>query len=104
MNRMGPLTGDEREVSAAEIVRNASAYGKYRPIVAARLAVARLKRPEVPKLEIDQRLHCVVNDCLAQECSPEQIGATLVELYLDDPEMRVSHKMIYQSLFLRARG
>ena len=36
--------------------------------------------------------------------SPEQISARLVVVHPDDPEMRVSHETIYQSLYLQARG
>ena len=36
--------------------------------------------------------------------SPQQIAARLVVDYPDDPEMRVSHETIYQSLFVQARG
>jgi IS30 family transposase len=36
--------------------------------------------------------------------SPQQIAARLVLDYPDDPEMRVSHETIYQSLFVQGRG
>ena len=36
--------------------------------------------------------------------SPQQIAARLVIDYPDDPEMRVSHETIYQSLFVQGRG
>lgn len=129
MNRQGPLTDDEREIIAAElsrgllscraiglklgrhhsvvsreIIRNRSAYGDYRPIVAARMAAARRGRPKPRKLLTNQRLHDAVNEGLANEWSPEQISAKLVESHPDDPEMRVSHETIYQTLFLQARG
>jgi IS30 family transposase len=38
------------------------------------------------------------------EWSPEQISIRLKVDYPDDPEMRVSHETIYQSLFIQARG
>jgi IS30 family transposase len=129
LKRKGPLTDEERETIAAElaraelshraigrklgrhhsvvnreVTRNRSAYGDYRPIVAAHMAEARRKRPKLHKLEMDQRLHDAVNEGLTKEWSPEQISAKLVELYPDNPEMRVSHETIYQTLFLQARG
>ena len=36
--------------------------------------------------------------------SPAQISAWLAEQYPNDPEMRVSHETIYQSLFVQSRG
>jgi IS30 family transposase len=36
--------------------------------------------------------------------SPQQIAARLTLDYPDDPEMRVSHETIYQSLFVQGRG
>jgi IS30 family transposase len=36
--------------------------------------------------------------------SPEQISARLRLEYPDDPEMRISHETIYQSLFVQSRG
>jgi transposase, IS30 family len=45
-----------------------------------------------------------VNEGLEQKWSPEQISARLTEEYPDDPEMRVSHETIYQTLYLKAKG
>jgi transposase, IS30 family len=129
LNRRGTLTDGEREVIAAElargvlshraigrklgrhhsvvdreVVRNRSAHGDYRPIVAARMAAGRRGRPKPRKLVVNERLHDAVNEGLANEWSPEQISAKLVELYPDEPEMRVSHETVYQTLFLQARG
>ncbi len=44
------------------------------------------------------RLHDAVNEGLEQKWSPEQISARLDEEYPDDPEMKVSHETIYQTL------
>src|SRR5664280_2505963 len=41
---------------------------------------------------------------LKAKWSPEQISARLVVAHPDDPEMRVSHETIYQTLYLQARG
>jgi IS30 family transposase len=45
-----------------------------------------------------------VQRLLEQRWSPQQIAARLVIDYPDDPEMRVSHETIYQSLFVQSRG
>jgi len=50
------------------------------------------------------RLHDAVNEGLKQKWSPEQISARLNEEYPDDPEMKVSHETIYQTLYLQAKG
>ena len=47
-----------------------------------------------------RRLHDEVNRGLKAKWSPEQISARLVVVHSDDPEMRVSHETIYQSLYL----
>ncbi|HEX3234163.1 MAG TPA: IS30 family transposase [Gemmatimonadales bacterium] len=40
----------------------------------------------------------------AQAWSPEQISARLRVEFPDDPDMRISHEAIYQSLFVQGRG
>lgn len=101
---IGRKLGRHHSVVDREVTRNRSAYGDYRPIVAAGMATVRRKRVKPRKLEQNSQLHDAVNEGLAHEWSPEQISAKLVELYPDDPEMRVSHETIYQTLFLQARG
>jgi IS30 family transposase len=61
-------------------------------------------RPKERKLVASTRLLDAVNEGLAQKRSPEQISERLDEDYPDDPEMRVSHECIYQTLYLQARG
>ena len=41
---------------------------------------------------------------LSQRWSPQQIAARLRLDFPDDPEMRVSHETIYQSLYVQSRG
>jgi IS30 family transposase len=62
------------------------------------------RRPKVAKLISCPRLRAEVERCLKLRWSPEQIAARLVFDHPDDPEMRVSHETIYQSLFVQARG
>ena len=45
-----------------------------------------------------------MNEGLEQKWSPEQISERLKEEYPDDPEMKVSHETIYQTLYLQAKG
>src|SRR5664279_4656317 len=61
-------------------------------------------RPREHKLVASRRLHDEVNRGLTRKWSPEQISARLVVAHPDDPEMRVSHETIYQTLYLQARG
>jgi IS30 family transposase len=56
------------------------------------------------KLVASSRLHNAVNEGLEQKWSPEQISARLDEEHPDDPEMKVSHETIYQTLYLQTKG
>jgi transposase, IS30 family len=62
------------------------------------------RRPKNAKLARSERLRAEVERRLELRWSPQQIAARLVIDYPDDPEMRVSHETIYQSLFVQARG
>jgi IS30 family transposase len=76
----------------------------YSPHLAQKRADAGLARPKVAKLAANQRLRQEVEDRLSEEHSPEQISNRLREDFPDDPEMRVSHETIYQSLYVQGRG
>ncbi len=78
--------------------------GRYRAMSADRAALHRALRPKRAKLAQCPRLRRVVERKLEDLWSPEQISAWLAVQYLDDPEMRVSHETIYQSLFVQSRG
>ena len=56
------------------------------------------------KLEANPRLAAYVVANLEQLWSPEQIEQRLITEFPDDPEMRVSHETIYQSLYVQGRG
>jgi transposase, IS30 family len=77
---------------------------RYRAWRADERAIRLARRPKPAKLAQCGRLRHEVERRLAERWSPQQIAARLVRDYPDDPEMRVSHETIYQSLFVQARG
>jgi IS30 family transposase len=86
-----------------EVARNSAVRG-YRASKAQQAAQLRARRPKRAKLAVDARLRALVEAWLGLRWSPQQIAARLVREYPDDPEMRVSHETIYQSLFVQSRG
>jgi transposase, IS30 family len=93
--------------SASTVCREVNANGggrRYRAVEADRAAAVRALRPKRAKLARCRRLRKVVERKLEALWSPEQISAWLAETYPNDPEMRVSHESIYQSLFVQSRG
>ena len=93
--------------SASTICREVNGNGgrtRYRALVADRGAQRRALRPKRAKLAQCRRLRNVVERKLEARWSPEQISAWLARAYPNDPEMRVSHETIYQSLFVQGRG
>ncbi|SUB09178.1 IS30 family transposase [Nocardia brasiliensis] len=76
----------------------------YRAVFAQQRADARASRPKTAKLADNQRLSRQVADWLEEGYSPEQISHRLRLEFPDDPEMRVSHETIYQSLYVQGRG
>ena len=61
-------------------------------------------RPKKSKLLLNHRLRAEVIRQLELLHSPEQISATMKLEFPSDPEMRISHETIYQSLFVQSRG
>lgn len=89
------------------ISREVSANGgpiEYRAAAADEAAYCRARRPKQAKLASCRRLRCEVEAMLKKRWSPQQIAARLTLEFPDDPEMRVSHETIYQSLFVQSRG
>lgn len=62
------------------------------------------RRPKVANLALYPRLHSQVARILAKLWSPQQIAHRLRLDHPSDPEMRVSHEMIYRSLYVQAQG
>ncbi len=97
------LLGRHHSTISREIERNGGADG-YRAVAAQERYELCKVRPKERKLVASSQLHDAVNEGLEQKWSPEQISARLVEEYPDDPEMRVAHETIYQTLYLQAKG
>jgi len=76
----------------------------YRALDAERAATRRARRPKRAKLASSRRLRAMVEALLEAWWSPRQISEWLARAYPDDPEMRVAHETIYQSLFVQGRG
>ena len=77
---------------------------QYRAWRADAMAHRRARRPKGSKLAACPRLRVEVERGLKRRWSPQQIAARLVRDFPDDPEMRVSHETIYQSLFVQGCG
>jgi transposase, IS30 family len=99
--RLGP--GRSASTVCREVARN-SARGVYRAGLAQWEAERRARRPKPAKLAVHDELREWVQARLEENWSPEQISARLTAEFPDDPEMRVSHETIYQSLYVQGRG
>jgi len=77
---------------------------RYRALAAQAQADFRARRPKTAKLAGNDRLREQVAARLAERWSPEQISIVLRKQFPDQPEMRVSHETIYQSLYVQGRG
>jgi IS30 family transposase len=86
-----------------EILRNGGRL-HYRAERADATAWRRAKRPKHCVLARYPALCAVVAAHLAADWSPQEIAARLVIDYPDDPTMRISHEVIYRSLYIQARG
>nr|WP_143467152.1 IS30 family transposase [Lentzea kentuckyensis] len=112
MREIGRRLGRSASTISRELERNSlplrkerpTMPRKYRATVAQAKAERRAKRPKQAKLAGDDRLRAVVQDGLARRRSPRQISARLRLDFPDEPEMRVSHETIYQSLYVQGRG
>jgi transposase, IS30 family len=100
---IGKLLGRHHSTIAREIERNGGA-AEYRAIAAQERYDQYKVRPKERKLVTSTRLHDAVNEGMENKWSPEQISTRLNTDYPDNPEMRVSHETIYQTLYLQAKG
>jgi IS30 family transposase len=86
-----------------EIRRNGM-RGRYRALAAQAQAQFRARRPKTARLAGNARLREWVAARLEERWSPEQISVMLEREFPGDPEMRVSHETIYQSVYVQGRG
>jgi len=86
-----------------EVNRNGGRQG-YRAIRAEQAAWQRSHRPKRCKLVQNRALARIVAHKLKQLWSPEQIAGWLKRTYPEDEDYRVSHEIIYRSLYVQARG
>jgi transposase, IS30 family len=77
---------------------------RYRALAAQAQADFRARRPKMAKLAGNDQLRDWVQARLGERWSPEQISIMLRQQFPDEPEMRVSHETIYQSLYVQGRG
>jgi IS30 family transposase len=93
--------------ATSTISREVNANGdrnRYRVFRADARAYDNARRPKVRKLDGNPKLAAVVTEMLVKRWSPQQIAARLRVEFANEPEMRVSHETIYESLFVQPRG
>jgi IS30 family transposase len=77
---------------------------RYRASIAQQRADQAARRPKQARLAGNEVLRERVQTQLNEKYSPEQIARRLELDFPDDPEMRMSHETIYQSLYVQGRG
>lgn len=108
LHRGAPLAAIARSLSrptstiSREIAANGGRDG-YAAWRAHQRARARARRPKPFKLQRGPLLREVARG-LTGLWSPQQVSRRLRLDYPDDPQMRVSHETIYQSLYVQGRG
>jgi IS30 family transposase len=93
--------------AGSTVSREVATHGgrrRYRAHVADAAALAGMARPKISKMAACPRLRAEVEARLELRWSPQQIARSLRDDFPKDPEMRVSHETIYQTLYLQARG
>jgi IS30 family transposase len=96
--------GRSPSTASRELRRNADAHGRYRATMAHALAWDRAARPKPAKLAVNASLRAEVEKDLAKRYSPQQIAGRLRREFPGQPEMWVSTKTIYESLYVQSRG
>jgi IS30 family transposase len=77
---------------------------RYRALAAQAQADFRARRPKTAKLAGNDRLRDWVAARLEERWSPEQVSVMLQAEFPDEPEMRVSHETVCQSVYVQGRG
>jgi transposase, IS30 family len=108
IRRIARRLGRSPSTVSRELHRNrelgAIRRGFYRATLAQTKAEQRARRPKTSKLAAQPQLRAEIQTMLEQRMSPEQISGRLPLLFPDDETMRVSHEVIYQSLYIQGRG
>src|SRR5262245_6598884 len=99
VSQIAEEVGFHKATISRELRRNTCGRG-YRASTAQAAADLRAGRNRPAKLAVDTRLRAEVERRLAHNESPAQISHRLMLDFPDDPEMRVSHETIYQSLYV----
>ena len=100
---IGRELGRPTSTVTRELDRNGGTES-YRAVRAHRRALECSVRPKQSKLSRSPRLLAEVERGLGQGWSPQQISARLKRDHPDEPEMRISHETIYQSIYVQGRG
>jgi IS30 family transposase len=103
LDEIASAVGFNKSTISRELARNTSGE-RYRASTAQAAADARARRAGRAKLAVHTRLRAEVERRLEHNESPAQIANRLRLDFPDDPEMRVSHETIYQSLYVQGRG
>jgi IS30 family transposase len=101
--RIASRLGRSSSTVSREVARNGGRRA-YRAAVAERATWDRARRPKPARLVTEPVLRAMVEAQLELRWSPQQIAGWLNRVFPDDPELRVSHEVIYQSLFVQTRG
>lgn len=82
-----------------EIQRNLDDDGMYRAIFAQKKHNARRHKKQLSKLEKDETLKLLILEGILKHWSPEYIAGRLIHDFPDDPNMRISHELIYRWIY-----
>jgi IS30 family transposase len=82
-----------------ELRRNADSVGRYRPHTAERLAIERMARPRLRRVQVDPELGVAVAELLAKRWSPEQVAHELRLRFTAEPARRLCTESIYQAIY-----
>ncbi|WP_181043928.1 helix-turn-helix domain-containing protein [Actinokineospora auranticolor] len=100
---IGRVLGRHHSVVAREVARNGGRLA-YRALRSGKRAAAMRKRPKPRKLEqFGRLLGCVMAD-LDRRWSPRQIATRIRMESPTEPEMRVSHETVCQTLFVQGKA
>lgn len=102
LSSIARMLGRVPSVITREVAANGGREG-YSAWAAHERARAAVRRPKPCKLQTGRLLNEVTRR-LEELWSPDEIARRLPLDFPDDPEMRVSHETIYQSLFVQGRG